>query len=99
MPFELAILVYSSFLPSQLAEAVAGTAAGSTRSTIRAFAYVIIVVIAVALVCMVYLTWRLYYEMGWAVFKSIGADIQLKSEPLYLLIAPPLLTVTRQKCT
>ncbi|KAL8286616.1 hypothetical protein RQP46_004144 [Phenoliferia psychrophenolica] len=80
LPFQLAMLVYSAVLPSQLHAAIYQTNADtvSVQDRVRAYAIVIPCIIGAISVVMSWMVARLYAEFGWAVFKRIGADIGLK---------------------
>jgi len=44
---------------------------------IRHFIMVIPIIIGVATICLAFLTFRLFTEFGWSIFKLIGADLRL----------------------
>ncbi|GAA5954468.1 hypothetical protein JCM3765_004466 [Sporobolomyces pararoseus] len=78
--FQVAMLIYSAVLPRQLANALDGSNADtpSVRDHVRIYAIVIPCVIGACSLAFFYLTWRLYEEFGWDVFKRIGADIRIR---------------------
>ncbi|GAA5822436.1 hypothetical protein JCM10212_006212 [Sporobolomyces blumeae] len=78
--FQVAMLVYSAVLPRQLAHALDGSNADTprVRHLVHAYAVVIPCVVGASSVALGWLTWRLYEEFGWDVFKRIGADIKLR---------------------
>ncbi|BGP53804.1 hypothetical protein JCM8202v2_001376 [Rhodotorula sphaerocarpa] len=78
--FQFLMLVYSSVLPGQLNRALKGTNADSphVHKLTHAYAIVIVAVVALASVCMSAMLWPLYREMGWSVFRKIGADLLLR---------------------
>ena len=47
----------------------------------------------VSLVVLCYFAWKLYHEFGWAVFRIVGADPQLKRMFRYYQIMIVLLKV------
>jgi len=51
---------------------------GSLWSVLTPFQIVAPVVSGVALIILCYFAWQLYHEFGWAVFRIVGADPQLK---------------------
>ena len=69
VPFQIALLVYSSVLPSQLHTAIVGSNADilTVQHKVEAFAIVIPSIIGVCTALMGWLTWNLYGEMGWEV--------------------------------
>ncbi|KAK4058844.1 hypothetical protein OIO90_000290 [Microbotryomycetes sp. JL221] len=77
---QLAMVVYSSLLPSQLVTAVRGSNADVpfVRDHARAFSTVIPAVIAGFTIVMMWMIWRLYGEFGWNLYKSLGADLKIK---------------------
>ncbi|GAA5888054.1 hypothetical protein JCM6882_000264 [Rhodosporidiobolus microsporus] len=78
--FQVALLVYSSVLPSQLADAINGSNADTpnVRRLTRIYAIVIPCVVGACTVAMSGMLWPLYGEFGWDVFKRIGADIAIR---------------------
>ncbi|KAK4053803.1 hypothetical protein OIV83_001459 [Microbotryomycetes sp. JL201] len=77
---QLAMVVYSSLLPSQLVTAVQGSNADvpDVREHAKTFSTVIPAVIAAFTLVMMYMIWRLYGEFGWNLYKSLGADLRIK---------------------
>ncbi|BGP13931.1 hypothetical protein JCM10213_002575 [Rhodosporidiobolus nylandii] len=78
--FQIAMLVYSSVLPSQLEEALSGSSADKEQVQHLTHIYAIVIpsVVAAATVAMSGMLWPLYHEFGWDVFKRIGADIAIR---------------------
>ncbi|GAA5839759.1 hypothetical protein JCM3766R1_004604 [Sporobolomyces carnicolor] len=78
--FQIAMLVYSAVLPRQLANALDGSNADTPRVRLLVHAYSVVIpcVVGACSVAFSYLTWRLYEEFGWDVFKRIGADIRIR---------------------
>ncbi|GAA5900407.1 uncharacterized protein JCM6883_002833 [Sporobolomyces salmoneus] len=78
--FQLALLTYSAVLNKQLANALDGSNADTPRVRLLVNAYSIVIpcVIGASSLSFFYLTWRLYEEFGWDVFKRIGADIRIR---------------------
>ncbi|KAM0792302.1 hypothetical protein ACM66B_004990 [Microbotryomycetes sp. NB124-2] len=77
---QLAMVIYSSLLPSQLITAVRGSSADvpDVREHAKAFSTVIPAVIAAFTLIMMFMIWRLYSEFGWNLYKSLGADLRIK---------------------
>ncbi|KAM0756288.1 hypothetical protein T439DRAFT_308750 [Meredithblackwellia eburnea MCA 4105] len=80
LPFQVAMIVYSAVLPSQLHQAIYQTTADTpfVQKHTRIYAIVIPCVISAITILMSGVTARLYGEFGWQVFKRIGADIGLR---------------------
>ncbi|GAA6024635.1 hypothetical protein JCM11491_002885 [Sporobolomyces phaffii] len=78
--FQLALLIYSAVLPRQLGSALDGSNADTprVRYLVHAYSVVIPCVVGACTLSFFYLTWRLYEEFGWDVFKRIGADIKIR---------------------
>jgi heme/copper-type cytochrome/quinol oxidase subunit 2 len=81
--FELAMLVYSSIEYEQIHNAVRtlsqeGVYEPTNWSLMEGLIIAIPCIIAVGLAVMSFLTYKLYSEFGWVVYKNIGADIFMK---------------------
>ncbi|GAA5978884.1 hypothetical protein JCM11641_003601 [Rhodosporidiobolus odoratus] len=78
--FQIAMLVYSSVLPSQLQDALNNSSADTptVQRLCRAYAIVIPSTVGACTIAMSGMLWPLYHEFGWDVFKRIGADIQIR---------------------
>ncbi|GAA5829580.1 hypothetical protein JCM5353_006793 [Sporobolomyces roseus] len=78
--FQIAMLIYSSVLPRQLSDALDGSNADTPRVNhlVHIYSVVIPCVVGGCTLIFSYLTYRLYEEFGWDVFKRIGADIKIK---------------------
>jgi hypothetical protein len=65
LAFQIAMVVYSSFLPSQIVDAIRGSSADTdtVRHEVRAYSIVIPCVIAAFTLAMMWLVWRLYEEL------------------------------------
>ncbi|KAF9505985.1 hypothetical protein BS47DRAFT_1399891 [Hydnum rufescens UP504] len=64
---------------------------GSLWAAIEPFQIVVPIICGLALGVMIYFTWKLYQEFGWAVFRMVGADPELKDMFRYYQIMIVLL--------
>ncbi|KAI5479293.1 hypothetical protein MNV49_003811 [Pseudohyphozyma bogoriensis] len=80
IPFQIAMVIYSAMLPSQLRSGIAGTYADTdfVQHHVRAYAIVIPSTIGAITIIMNGFTYRLWHEFGWDKFKLLGASLQIK---------------------
>ncbi|BFZ54706.1 hypothetical protein PYCC9005_001743 [Savitreella phatthalungensis] len=76
--YHLALLVYAVIQIDQIKDALAVAGAISLYGSLQPFLVAIPCVIAVFTTCLAYLTWRLYREFGWSIYKHIGADLRMR---------------------
>lgn len=81
IPFQIAMLVYSSVLPAQLHAAIYESSADtdSVQHRVRVYAIVIPCIIGAVTVVMAALVVRLYAEFGWAVFKVSRPELEVRN--------------------
>lgn len=79
LAFQVAMITYSAFLPSQLRSALNGSTANvpSVQNHVQAYAIVIPCILAASTLVMAGLEWKLWHEFGWDVFKRIGGTLFL----------------------
>ncbi|GAA5868444.1 hypothetical protein JCM8547_006277 [Rhodosporidiobolus lusitaniae] len=78
--FQVAMLVYSAVLPSQLSTALDGSNADTplVRRLTHIYTIIIPCVVGAATVVMTGMLYPLRAEFGWDTFKRIGADIRIR---------------------
>lgn len=89
----LALLVYTALQVDQIQMAIGvlggnnalqkGVTAAILWSEVKAFLIAIPGVIALATVCMAFISWKLYQEFAWDILKNIGADYRMKKRFLH----------------
>ncbi|KAH8914532.1 hypothetical protein BT69DRAFT_1232180 [Atractiella rhizophila] len=93
--FNIAILVYGCLVSGQVDDALRPSFGSTCReladgtvlyNEVKKFIYVIPAVTAAGTAVLAYLSWRLFAEFGWDVYRRIGADIQLKRMYFYYQI-------------
>ncbi|GAA6023707.1 hypothetical protein JCM10207_008756 [Rhodosporidiobolus poonsookiae] len=77
--FQVAMLVYSSVLPTQLRNALSGSSADtdSVQRLCHIYTIVIPCVIGATTLAMGGMLWPLYGEFGWATFRELGAGLAI----------------------
>ncbi|KAG5988073.1 hypothetical protein E4U54_004782 [Claviceps lovelessii] len=97
----LALLVYTVIQVDQISGAIyilftsnalrPGISHASLWSTVRIFLMAMPVILAVATLLMIFISWKLYQEFAWDILKNIGADYRMKKRFLHYQIYIALL--------
>lgn len=93
----LALLIYTAIQVDQIQVAIevlgdnAALAADITAddlwSDVKPYLVATPCVIALATVCMAFITWKLYQVFAWDILKNIGADYRMKKRFLYYQVS------------
>ncbi|KAK7402801.1 hypothetical protein QQX98_011457 [Neonectria punicea] len=97
----LALMVYTTIQVDQILEAIdvlkyyngleQGVKPKILWGDIRPYLVAIPAIIALATVCMVFISWKIYQEYAWDILKNIGADYRMKKRFLHYQIYIALL--------
>lgn len=89
----LALMVYTTIQVDQILEAIdvlkyyngleQGVKPKILWGDIRPYLIAIPAIIALATVCMVFISWKIYQEYAWDILKNIGADYRMKKRFLH----------------